>query len=424
MWEHFGGCFLGTDAAIADEDIEITGFAERQSSPDARGSEVPSVAIEYSFLLDNNFAQFAKRPLDRPIDIQIPGDPIPFYDLLSAATRGRGVASVAVIPRRGASTQVRWTPQSEQEPAFLAYSITKTFTAALILEGCEQGALRLDDRLAKWFPRISRADRITLRQLLNHTAGIPDYGGLRSYHESLKAEPATPWSFERYAAETFDRGLSFQPGQGWAYSNPGYMLLKRVIEDVTGTSFRGLVAARIARPLGLRRTFVAESTDDLKELALGTSNVLSPEGSPRDVRTHYHPGWVSHGVVASTASDLVAFVDGLFRGELLSSHSLDEMTRLVPVTRASGPPSEQTVRSRRGTPSYGLGLMGDPASPWGLIVGHNGGGPCYSASVFHAVDLDGATVCAMGAIEDDFSTEDLVFEVLDRLASRNETVAD
>jgi D-alanyl-D-alanine carboxypeptidase len=354
---------------------------------------------------------------NRSTGIQIPGTPIPFDDLLGAATRGRGVASVAVITSTGASTQVRWTPQSQHEPAFLAYSLTKTFVAALILGVCEQGNLHLDDRLAKWFPRISRADRITVRQLLNHTAGIPDYGGLRAYHESLKADPATPWSFERYAAETFDQGLSFEPGQAWGYSNPGYMLLKRILEEVAGASFRALVAERIARPLGLRRTFVAEGIDDLAGLAPGTSNVLSPDSSPRDVRTHYHPGWVSHGVVASTASDLVSFVDGLFRGMLLSRKSLDEMTRLVPVPADPGPPPEQNVRVRRGTPSYGLGLMGDPTSPWGLVVGHNGGGPCYSASVFHAVDLDGATVCAMGAIEDDFSAEELVFDVLDDLAT-------
>jgi D-alanyl-D-alanine carboxypeptidase len=60
--------------------------------------------------------------------------------------------------------------------------------------------------------------------------------------------------------------------------------------------------------------------------------------------------------------------------------------------------------------------MGDPASAWGLIVGHNGGGPCYSASGFHAVDLGGATVCAMGAMENDFSSEKIVAAVLDVLA--------
>jgi len=153
-------------------------------------------------------------------------------------------------------------------------------------------------------------------------------------------------------------------------------------------------------------------------LAPGVSSALSPDGAPRDVRTHYHPGWVSHGVVASTASELVRFLDGLFRGELLSRQSLAQMTELVFLpTDPSEASSEQDPSSRRGKPGYGLGLMGDPASPWGLVVGHNGGGPCYSASAFHAFDLGGASVCSMGAIEEGFNAEGVVFDVFDHLAA-------
>lgn len=325
---------------------------------------------------------------------------------------------MAVIERAGAEPQAYWVPESDQEPAFLAYSITKIFTAALLLKLCEEGQLSLDDRLVRWFPRVAHADRIALRQLLNHTGGIPDYGGLRAYHEGVKSSPSTAWSFERFAAETFDKGLWFEPGQGWAYSNPGYMLLKRIAEDVTGVSYRALISERILKPLGLRRTFVAESINDLAALAPGTSCTLSSDGAPRDVRAHYHPGWVSHGVVASTASELVRFLDGLFRGELLSRRSLAQMTELVVVPMdPSEDSSAQDPPSRLGQPSYGLGLMGDPASPWGLTVGHNGGGPCYSASAFHAFDLGGASVCAMGAIEEGFDAEGVVFDVLDHLAA-------
>jgi D-alanyl-D-alanine carboxypeptidase len=343
-------------------------------------------------------------------------------EILAAAAKHRGVASVAVIERLGAEPQMYWVPESNQEPAFLAYSITKTFTAALVLTLCEEGMLSLDDRLARWFPRIAQADRVSLRQLLNHTAGIPDYGGLRRYHEGVKSSPSMPWSFEQFAAETFDRGLWFEPGHGWAYSNPGYMLLKRIAEEVTGVSYRALIQERIARPLGLRRTFVAESINDLAALAPGTSRELSADGAPRDVRAFYHPGWVSHGVVASTASELVRFLDRLFRRKLLRPPSLASMMELVPLPEdESEDSSEQDLPSRYGKPSYGLGVMGDPASPWGLVVGHNGGGPCYHASAFHAVDLGGASVCAMGAIEEGFNAEDVVFDVLESLAQQRQS---
>ncbi len=336
--------------------------------------------------------------------------------MLARAAKGRGVTSMAVIEKAGGEPQAFWVPELNQEPAFLAYSITKTFTATLILALCEEGKLGLDDRLETWFPDLLHAGRVSLRQLLNHTGGVPDYGGLRAYHEAVKSSPSKPWSFDQFAAETFDKGLSFEPGTGWAYSNPGYMLVKRVAESVTGVSFRALISERILRPLGLQRTFVAESIDDLAALAPGTSRALSPDSVPRDVREYYHPGWVSHGVVASSASELVRFLDALFRGELLSAHSLAQMLELVTVPTD---PSEATSGQdlRRGRPSYGLGLMGDPASPWGLVVGHNGGGPCYSASAFHAFDLGGASVCVMGAIEDDFNSEGVVFDILDHLAA-------
>ncbi len=345
-------------------------------------------------------------------------DLTPLAEILTAAVRGRGVASVAVIEKSGAAPRTSWVPESGPEPAFLAYSITKTFMATLILNLCEDGRLGLDDRLDRWFPRIAGADRISLRQLLNHSGGIPDYGGSRAYHQAVRRSPSSPWPFERFAAETFDKGLWFEPGQGWAYSNPGYMLLRCIAEEASGVPFRALVSERIAQPLGLRRTFVAESIDDLAPLAPGTSSALSPDGAPRDVRAHYHPGWVWHGVVAATASELVRFLDALFRGALLSQESLAQMTALVAVPAApSEHPSEPDPASRRGRPSYGLGLMGNPASPWGLVVGHNGVGPGYNASVFHAFDLGGATVCTMGAIEEDFDAAQVVFSVLDHLAA-------
>src|SRR5262245_6171256 len=321
---------------------------------------------------------------------------------------GRGVVSVSALCSGWSEPITAWTPEASDEPAFLAYSVTKTFTSALVLKLCDEGRLSLDDRLSRWFARIDRASHISLRQLLNHTAGIPNYGGLTAYHESVRTSPSQPWSFERFAAETFDKGLLFDPGQGFAYSNPGYMLVKRILEDVTGYSYRKLIAERVAGPLRLQRTFVAESIEDLATLAPGTSSLLAPDATLRDVRNYYHPGWVSHGVVASTASDLVRFLNTVMRGDFLSCDSLDQMLALVSLSLDSGGTASAELPLRPSRPGYGLGVMGDPASPWGLTVGHNGGGPCYSASVFHAFDLDGLSVCAMGAIERGFSAERIV----------------
>jgi D-alanyl-D-alanine carboxypeptidase len=332
---------------------------------------------------------------------ETPGDETAGAEIGALATAG-----LAVVTDEATGPAVAWIPATErEEPAYLAYSITKTITAALVLSLHDAGRVALDDRLARWFPRIDRAECISLRQLLAHTAGIPDYGGLAAYQAAVRASPSAPWTFERFAAETFDRGLRFDPGTGWAYANPGYMLLKRILEEVAGRPFADLVAERIAGPLGLARTFVPGSVADLRTLAPAPSRALAEDGQVRDVREHYHPGWVSHGVVASTPSDVARFLHALFRGQLVSAESLREMTTLVRV------PTEAGDHAPWAEPSYGLGIMADPASRRGRVWGHNGGGPGYNTSAFHAPDLGGASVCAMCAREGG-SAERLVLAVL------------
>jgi D-alanyl-D-alanine carboxypeptidase len=331
-------------------------------------------------------------------------------EIINRTVKGRGAAGLAIVSHAAETPELVWLPASARdEPAYLAYSITKTFTATLMLQLRDEHRLTLDDRLARWFPRIDRSDRISLGQLLNHTAGIPDYGWLDSYHDAVRASPSSPWSFERFAAETFEKGLLFDPGSSWAYSNPGYMLLKRIAEDVAGTSYGAMIGERIAQPLGLLRTFVPESVSDLSTLAPAVSRALASDGATREVRDHYHPGWVSHGVVASTPSEIARFFDALFRGDLLSAQSLHEMTTLVSIGTAA-----EASASRWRRPGYGLGIMGAPESSWGRLWGHNGGGPGYTTSAFHAPDV-GATVCAMCAVEGDAIAEQIVFAVLDTL---------
>jgi D-alanyl-D-alanine carboxypeptidase len=329
--------------------------------------------------------------------------------LLDGRLRGRGAGGLAIA--RGAAPEivVTWLPGAlPREPAFLSYSITKTFTATLALVLQEEGRLTLDDPLARWLPEVPGAARIPVRRLLNHTAGVPDYGRLPAYHEAVRRTPGEPWSFDEFGDHTWQRGLLFEPGAGWAYSNPGYLLVKRVLERVADRSYAELVESRICRRLDLERSFVPETTAELAALAPAASTLLSPAHQPRDVRLAYHPGWVSHGVVASTPSEVARFLHALFSERIVGRASLRQLTTLVPVPK--GPP-------RWREPSYGLGVMADPESPWGPVFGHGGGGPGYGASAFHAPRLapGGASVCALCAVEEDFLTEDLVVDALDLL---------
>lgn len=332
--------------------------------------------------------------------------------LLDYHVGGRGSAALAVIPGGGATANTVWTPADvAEEPAFLAYSITKSFTAAAFLLFQEQGLLSLDARLAEWFPDIPGADGMTLRQVLQHTAGLPDYGGLPAYSEAVRNFPLDPWTFEKFVQETLAGGLAFEAGEDWGYSNLGFMFLKRIAEQVVGESFSAVLSRYIIRPLALARTVVPECVADLTSLAPAFSTQLSPDGTPLDVREYYHPGWVSHGVVASTPSEIATFYDALFRGRLLSAESLKQMTTLVPV-----PIYDSASLWNR--PSYGLGLMADPQSRYGPTYGHNGGGPGYNASAYYAPNLgrEGVTVCVMCGIEKGFDAERLVLEVMEGIS--------
>jgi CubicO group peptidase (beta-lactamase class C family) len=182
--------------------------------------------------------------------------------------RDRGVGGIAVSLGAAPETCAAWLPESlSREPGFLIYSITKTFTGTLALVLQEEGRLSLDDPLAGWFPEVPESEHITIRALLNHTAGVPDYGGLPSYHDAVRRSPGEPWGFEEFAQNSWEKGLLFEPGAGWAYSNPGYMLVKRVLESVADESYPDLLQSRICGPLDLERTFVPESLAALASLA-------------------------------------------------------------------------------------------------------------------------------------------------------------
>ncbi|MCI0562497.1 MAG: beta-lactamase family protein, partial [Nitrososphaera sp.] len=95
---------------------------------------------------------------------------------------------------------------------FLVYSITKTFIGVVTLRLVQQKVLALDDRLSSWFSEINFASAITVRQLLNHTAGLPDYGSLPSYQKAVKRISSVPWSFSEFLKHTCGHGLAFLPG--------------------------------------------------------------------------------------------------------------------------------------------------------------------------------------------------------------------
>ena len=272
-----------------------------------------------------------------------------------------------------------------RDARFYLYSITKTLIAIAVLQLVQQGRLTLGEPAQRRLPHLRLEQPVTLRQLLRHTAGLPDYGGKAVYEQAVAQDPDKPWTAAMFLERTLQDGLRYTPGTRWAYSNIGYLLLKQILERTSGRSLREVLHERLFAPLRLQHTFVAETLADVKELTPGYSAFFSEDDSLENVTSRYHPGWVSYGVVVSTAPEAARLFQGLFERRLLPANLLRAMLEPVRVPL----PHPLFVQ-----PAYGLGLMLDPQSPYGTVAGHGGGGPGYDTAALHFSDVDGHEVIA------------------------------
>ena len=255
------------------------------------------------------------------------------------------------------------------EDGFHLYSLGKSFVAAAAARLAERGMLDLDAPAAALLPERTLPPPATLRRLLNHTAGAPDYGGLRAYHDAVRRSPDRPWSTEGFLAATLGRH-PFAPAGRFAYSNIGYLLVRLALERATGRPLGEVLEAEVFRPLGAHHLRLATGLGDAAGLAPGWGTALGDGRTPVDVSRRYHPGWVSHGAVVGRAADAALALDGLLAGRLVGPASLEAMLDAVPVEGR-----HWLFRQ----PGYGLGLMIDRSRPAGRLAGHGGEGPGHSA---------------------------------------------
>jgi D-alanyl-D-alanine carboxypeptidase len=292
---------------------------------------------------------------------------------------------------------------------FSIYSITKTIIATILVRLVEDRALTLDDPIQDFLLELPIETPVSIRQVLNHTGGFPDYGGLPEYHAAVREHPGEPWSPADFLAHTLGDDLEYMPGHGWRYSNLGYMLLRQVLEDEAGFPFKAVVRHYLTLPFGLHDIVVVDSLEDVAVLTPGFSTTLDGGETVANVAHRYAPGWVAHGLASSTAADLARFFDLLFAESLWEPPLLNEMLMPVPVT---------TTHPWMKSPSYGLGLMMDPANRFGKVAGHTGGGPGYSTAAYHFPDVHGHRLSSVALVNRDGSdvATDIVFSMVERIA--------
>jgi D-alanyl-D-alanine carboxypeptidase len=254
-------------------------------------------------------------------------------------------------------------------------SLTKPFVATVVLQLVAEGRLSLRDTVERWLPGIlPYGDQVTIRQLLNHTSGVPDYTLepiVRLYTDPQARFRA--WTPRELVALVADQPPDFPPGTAWSYSNTGYVLAGMIVEAATGHGLGQELARRIFRPLGLRDTFFPVNRPTIpRPYARGYSLPLGQEQGPLLDFTVYNPSlaWAA-GALVSNLGDLERFFRALLRGRLLPPRLLAAMTTPVP----TGQPGF----------GYGLGLI-VVETPAGRLLGHDGAIPGFLNTVLSTED--------------------------------------
>lgn len=237
-------------------------------------------------------------------------------DGILAKTAAPGITAAVGIPGRGLWSASRGVAKLEPRtpfaarPLFYWASVGKAFTAAVVMQLVEEGKLDYDDPLARWFPEFPNAGAITVDHLLTHT------GGVFSFNQDLpfrrRRGYTAPAELIRIAAR---HGNATCPGERWAYSNTGYVLLARIVEQVEGHPFHATVTRRVLAPLGLAHTLALAPEQRPPGLATGHAG-----GKPDP---DFEPSMpFGAGIIVASADDMVRFWQAMLGGRAVGAATL------------------------------------------------------------------------------------------------------
>ncbi len=278
-------------------------------------------------------------------------------------------------------------------------SNTKTFVAVVMLQLVAEHRVRLDDPVEKYLPGLLHGQRITVRQILQHTSGLPNYTEFLPDDLSVRYQHFEPH-------QLLDIALAqppvFPPGTSWAYSNTNYIVAGLIVERVTGHTLEQQIDQRVIRKAGLRHTyFPVDGETGIRERH-PEGYMTGEDGELLDI-TDLDPSWGwAAGQMIATPSDLNAFFSALIHGKLLPKAELAEMERTVPADLFPGA-------------RYGLGLISFPLSCGGVAWGHGGDIPGYETRTEVTMDGRAATVAVTAMPQSEEAAMDVLGTVDDAL---------
>lgn len=261
-------------------------------------------------------------------------------------------------------------------------SVSKQFTAMAIVILKEKGKLSYEDKISTFLPQLSNYKNVTIKHLLNHTGGLPDYMDLM---DSLfdKRKIAT----NKDIVDLFSKHnpkILFEPNTKWEYSNTGYAFLASIIEKVSGLSYGDYLQKAIFKPLEMNNTFVYTrrfAPKKISNYAFGyiysdsLKKYILPDELEETKMVIWLDGIVGDGTVNSTVNDLLKWDRALYTEKLVSSESKKEIFSAV----------ELNNKSKR---DYGFGWALSDDETYGKIVNHSGGWPGYKTFIERHIDND------------------------------------
>ena len=253
-------------------------------------------------------------------------------------------------------------------------SVTKTFTATLLLKADAEGLLSLDDTIDQYIKGVPNGHEITLRQMANMSSGIASYTLDEQFQKALFSNPRKVWKPEKMARIGIKDSPVFDPGKGWQYSNTNYIMLGLVLEQVTGKQIGELYQKEIIKPLHLKETSFPNTDPSLpKPYDHGYTLQGQSNGKLADA-THWNPSWGwSAGGIVSTVGDQLVYGRALGTGEGLLPPE-QQAERLTSFLYGLKPNAPQRA--------YGIGLVDQRG--W---LGHTGELPGYNTTLYYNAEL-------------------------------------
>ena len=246
-------------------------------------------------------------------------------------------------------------------------SASKTFVAVVVMQMVQEGKVGLDEPIETYLPGLIRGEgvdgsKITVRQLLQHTSGLPEYTDTYLSSRAAQSENMQHYVPPRDLLGTaLGKPAAFEPGAQWKYTNTNYIVLGMLIERVSQRPVGEQIDERIVKKLGLSHTYFPAPGEEKIRGTHPQGYHLSAGGKLEDI-TEMDPAWAwAAGAMVSTPSELNTFFQAVFDGRLLTQASIDEMKKGVDVDSSELPGAV-----------YGLGLIGRSLSCGGTAWGHGG----------------------------------------------------